>query len=416
MVHVQDSLGAVANRTYSITINQPPILGSLSQTQWTAQVQGYTGSIPITGGTGTLTLFSQANLPPGMTAVLSGSTIFLQGIPSTPDTYSGIQLVVRDATGAFGGGNFSMTINAPSPGTILTIGGNNLSGYGGDGGPANQARMNYPESVAVDSSGNVYIADYNNSRIREIIKGTGNIITIAGTGTNGFSGDGGLATSAQVYFPSGVAVDSAGNVFIADNYNHRIREILKATGIIITVAGNGSPTDSGDGGFATAAGIAQPQSLAVDGNGNLFIVDASGCRIREVVKATGTIITVAGTGMPGFSGDNGPATTAMLNHPNGVAVDASGNLYIADSGNNRVREVVAATGNIITIAGNGNHGLGGDGGPATSATLYYPMGVAVDSLGNVLIADTYNSPSIPRGPPVRRRHLDLRRHHHRLQR
>ncbi len=388
---VQDSAGSFGSRTYTITINPLPSFGALSVTQWTAQVEGYSGSIPVTGGTGPLTLAFQANLPPGLTAVVSGSAIYPQGIPSTPGTYNNIQLTVRDATGATGSGTYSMTITAPAAGSILTVAGIDLAGYSGDGGPANQARLYDPESVAVDSGGNVFIADFYNSRIREIVKATGNIVTVAGTGVNGFSGDGGPATSAQVYYPTGVAVDTSGNVFIADNYNHRIREILKATGNMITVAGNGSSTDSGDGGPATSAGIAQPEAVTVDANGNVFIADASGNRIREVVKATGAIITVAGTGMPGSSGDNGPATAATLNNPNGVAVDGSGNLYIADSGNNRVREVVKATGNIITIAGTGTHGYSGDNGPATSAQLYYPMGVAVDPYGSVFIADTYNS-------------------------
>jgi sugar lactone lactonase YvrE len=388
---VQDAVGNVGSRTYTIAINPPLYLAPLTVTQWTAQVEGYTGSIAISGGTGPFTLMAQANMPPGLTPVLSGSTIYLQGIPSTPGTYSNIQLAVGDVTGAYFYGTFSMTITAPAPGSILTVAGIDYAGYSGDGGPANQARLYNPESVAVDSSGNVFIADFYNSRIREIVKATGNIITVAGTGTNGFSGDGGPATSAQVYYPTGVAVDSSGNVFIADRYNYRVREIVKATGIIITVAGNGSSTDSGDGGPATSAGIAEPLSLAVDANGNIFIADAIACRIREVVKATGTIITVAGTGMPGSSGDNGPATAATMNNPNDVAVDSSGNLYITDSGNNRVREVVQATGNIVNIAGTGTYGYSGDNGPATSAQLYYPIGVAVDAYGDVFIADTYNS-------------------------
>jgi hypothetical protein len=388
---VQDAVGNGANRTYTITINAVPTLGTLSPSSWTAQVQGYYGSLPISGGTGTLTLVSQANVPPGMNPIVSGSYIFLQGIPSTPGNYNNIQLTLRDATGATGSGTVSLTVTAPQPGSILTVAGTNYSGYSGDGGPANQARMNNPYSVAVDGSGNIFIADWNNSRIREVVKATGNIITVAGTGTNGFSGDGGPASSAQVFYPTGVAVDSSGNVYIADSYNHRIREIVKATGNIITVAGNGATTDSGDGGSATAAGIANPQSVAVDASGNLYIADMSTNRIREVVKATGIISTIAGTGTAGFSGDGGLATAAMLNNPYGVAVDGGGNVYIADSYNNRVREVVQATGNIITFAGTGISGYSGDGGPATAAKIYNPRGVGVDSNGNVFIADTFNS-------------------------
>src|SRR5262249_40867664 len=153
----------------------------------------------------------------------------------------------------------SLTLTAPQPGSILTVAGTYYSGYNGDNIPANQAQLYNPYSVAVDSSGNVFIADYYNSRVREIVKATGNIITVAGTGTNGDSGDGRPAPPAQVYAPPGVAVDASGNLFIAESLTHRIREVVKATGNIITFAGNGSATDSGDGGPATAAGIASPQ-------------------------------------------------------------------------------------------------------------------------------------------------------------
>ncbi len=387
---VQDAGGATASRTFSITINAAPALGTLAPTQWTAQVSGYTGAIPVSGGTTPLTIASQANLPPGLSATITGTSVTFTGIPTTVGTYGNIQLTVRDAAGATASGTFSITINAPAPGSMLTIAGTGLSGYSGDGAAANLARLNQPQSVAVDSSGNVYIADFYNSRVREIVKATGNIITIAGTGVTGFSGDGGPATSAQLYWPTGVAVDASGNVFIADLYNGRIREVVKATGNIITVAGNGGMTDTGDGGPATLAGIASPRGVAVDASGNIFIADAYGNRIREVVKATGNIITVAGTGAAGFSGDGGPATAAMLNYPTGVAVDANGNLFIADSSNQRVREVVKATGNIITVAGTGSAGFSGDGGPATAAMLYSPQSVAVDGNGNLFIADASN--------------------------
>ncbi len=387
---IQDAGGNTASRTFSITVNAPPALGSLSPTQWTAEVSGYTGAIPISGGTGPFTILSQANLPPGLTATVTGTNITFTGIPTTVGTYGNIQLTVGDAAGATVSGTFGITINAPAPGSILTIAGTGVPGYSGDGGAANLAKLYEPWSVAVDGSGNIYIADFYNSRIREIVKATGNIITIAGTGVAGYSGDGGPATSAELYWPTGVAVDANGNVFIADLYNGRIREVVKATGNIITVAGNGSTTDSGDGGPATSAGLASPEGLAVDANGNIYIADYYTNRVREVVKATGNIITVAGTGTLGYSGDGGPATAAMLYDPTGVAVDANGNLLIADSGNERVREVMQATGNIITIAGTGSAGYSGDGGPATSAMLYDPAAVTVDSYGNVYIADARN--------------------------
>ena len=172
--------------------------------------------------------------------------------------------------------------------------------------------------------------------------------------------------------PSGVAVDASGNLFFADQGNNRVREVVKATGNIITVAGNGTAGYSGDDVPATSAMLNQPNGVAVDASGNVFIADWHNNRIREVVKATGNIITVAGTGTAGFSGDGGPATSAKVNYPGGVAVDASGNLFIADSSNERIREVVKATGVITTVAGNGTVGFGGDGGPPTSAAMNLP--------------------------------------------
>jgi hypothetical protein len=387
---VQDASGNTTSRTFSIAINAPPALGTLSPTQWTAGVSAYAGAIPISGGTGPLTVVAQANLPPGLSATVSGSSVVFTGIPTTTGTYSNVQLTVGDAAGATTSGTFSITINAPQPGSILTIAGTGTAGYSGDGGAVDLARLNEPWSTAVDGSGNVFIADYFNNCVREIVKATGNIITVAGTGVAGYSGDGGPATSAKLYMPTFVTLDASGDLFIADLYNQRIREVVKATGNIITVAGNGSNTDSGDGGPATSAGLASPQGVAVDSSGNIFIADYYTNRIREVVKATGNIITVAGNGALGYSGDGGPATSAMLYDPTGVAVDASGNLFIADSGNERVREVVQATGNIITIAGTGSAGYSGDAGPATSAKMWSPENVAVDGNGNVFIADAYN--------------------------
>ena len=227
--------------------------------------------------------------------------------------------------------------------------------------------------------------------IREVVKATGDIITVAGNGTAGYSGDNGPATAAELDSPRGVAVDSAGDLFIADNGNNVVREVVKATGDIITVAGNGTAGYSGDNGPATAAELNGPNGVAVDSAGDLFIADTDNNAVREVVKATGDIITVAGNGTAGYSGDDGPATAAELDNPIGVAVDSAGDLFIADSGNNVVREVVKATGDIITVAGNGTAGYSGDNGPATAAELDGPGRVAVDSAGDLFIADTGNN-------------------------
>jgi sugar lactone lactonase YvrE len=276
-------------------------------------------------------------------------------------------------------------------GQLSIVAGNGTSGFSGDGGPATSAQLNFPQSVFVDGSGNIFITDSSNQRIRKVAAATGNIQTVAGNGSIGFSGDGGPAASAALNNPSDVHVDSAGNIFIADYDNSRVREVVAATGNIQTVAGNGTYGYSGDGGPATSAQLNGPRSVTVDGSGNVFIADIGNSRIREVVASTGTIQTVAGNGTDGSSGDGGPATSAQLFGPAGVAVDDFGNIFIADQDNNRIREVVAATGSIQTVAGNGNATYGGDGGPATSAALNLPGGVFVDTAGNVIIADTANN-------------------------
>jgi sugar lactone lactonase YvrE len=271
-------------------------------------------------------------------------------------------------------------------GIIGTVVGNGRYGYSGDGGPATNAELSWPFGAAVDTSGNLFIADQYNQRIRKV-ETNGIITTVAGNGTNGYSGDGGPATRAELNYPNGVAVDGSGNLFIADNNNQCIREV-GTNGIITTVAGNGTPGYSGDGGPATNAELNYPDGVAVDGSGNLFIADFGNDRIRKV-GTNGIIITVAGNGTPGYSGDGGPATNAELGYTNGIALDASGNLFIADGGNQRIRKV-GTNGVITTVAGNGTNGYSGDGGAATSAELDAPMGVAVDASGNLFIADQHN--------------------------
>jgi sugar lactone lactonase YvrE len=269
---------------------------------------------------------------------------------------------------------------------ITTIAGNGGWGYSGDGGPAIDASLSYPSGVAVDADGNLFIADTYNQRIRKV-NASGIITTVAGNGNWGYSGDGGAATNASLSYPSGVAVDADGNLFIADTYNQRIRKV-NASGIITTVAGNGNWGYSGDGGAAINASLAWPKGVAVDADGTLFIADTDNQRVR--IDSYGIIITIAGNGSWGYSGDGGAAINASLAWPEGVAVDADGNLFIADSDNSRIREVDPFD-NITTIAGNGGWGYSGDGGPAIDASLSYPSGVAVDADGNLFIADSDNS-------------------------
>src|SRR5439155_1177468 len=252
-----------------------------------------------------------------------------------------------------------------------------------DGGAATNASLNSPASVAQDASGNLYIAEYANHRIRKVTAATGIITTVAGNGINSFAGDGGAATSASLSSPAGVALDASGNLYIADYFNNRIRKVDAASGIITTVAGNGSFGFAGDGGAATSASLSGPAGVAVDAGGNLYIAAYSNHRIRKVDAATGIITTMAGNGNPTFAGDGGAATSASLNFPASVALDASGNLYIADPNNNRIRKVAAATGIITTVAGGGSSL--GDGGAATSASLYDPTALALDASGNLYI-------------------------------
>ena len=285
------------------------------------------------------------------------------------------------------------------PKIITTIAGNGygtgtpVGGYSGDDGPSTAAKLNYPGGVTLDESNNLYIADTHNNRIRKTtlanaINATGTISTVFGIGTPGFSGDGGPASAAQLYFPADICRDLLGNFYIADDDNYRIRMVTIA-GVITTIAGNGINGFSGDGGAATNAKIGPVEKISVDVYGNIYIGDQSAQRIRKVNSA-GIISTIAGNGTAGYSGDGGPATAAELNWPRGTCTDRKGNLYIADYYNNRIRKV-DTFGMITTFAGIGGiTTYSGDGGAATLAHLGYPSDVDVDSFGNIYIADYDN--------------------------
>jgi uncharacterized protein (TIGR03437 family) len=321
-----------------------------------------------------------------ITTLAGTQWIFREGAAALAAPLGAIPAVATDAAGniyACDASNDIVVRIAPS-GALTVVAGNGLRGYSGDGGPATSASLSQPQAVAVDANGDLYIADSNNNRIRRVRAGV--ITTVAGNGVSGFSGDGGAATSAQLRLPSGVALDGSGNLYIADTLNHRIRRVAPS-GTISTVAGIGVGAFLGDGGAATAAALNSPRGLAADAAGNLYIADRLNHRIRRI--AGGNISTVAGTGAAGFSGDGGAATAAQISSPQAVALLPGGGFLIADSNNQRIRSVTG--GSISTIAGNGSSGSSGDGGPAVAAALQQPQGVAADAAGNTIIGDTFNN-------------------------
>jgi sugar lactone lactonase YvrE len=271
-------------------------------------------------------------------------------------------------------------------GIITTAAGNGTPGYSGDGGPATSAQLNMPRDVAVGADGSLYIADTDNHCVRKVIP-NGVINTLAGVGTSGYSGDGGPATSAQLAWPQDVAVGTDGGLYIADVGNHRIRRVT-LDGIILTVAGTGEWGYMGDGGPAIRAQLARPRGVTVDTEGCLYIGDTENHRVPKVTP-NGTLITVAGNGTASYSGDGGPATRAQLAWPRGVVMDAEGCLFIADCGNSVIRKV-AQSGTISTVAGNGTEGYSGDGGPATRAELADPHGIVLGADGSLYIGEPRN--------------------------
>lgn len=270
-------------------------------------------------------------------------------------------------------------------GVISTIAGTGVLGYSGDGGPASAAQLNEPSCVFADGSGNIFIADQYNNCVRKIDV-SGIITTVAGNGTAGFSGDGGAATSAKLNRPYSVAVDASGNIFIADRLNNRIRKV-NTSGTISTFAGAGTAGFSGDGGTATAAQLFQPVSLCISSGGDMYITDWGNYRVRKV-NAAGTISTIAGDGSLSYA-DGVPAISTGLIYPYGVSIDCGGNIYVGEANGYRVRRI-NTSGVIHTIAGNGTFGYSGDGGPATAAQLLFPMALAIDAAGDMLVSDQGN--------------------------
>jgi len=270
---------------------------------------------------------------------------------------------------------------------IYTVVGSGTAGYSGDGGNADSAKCTSPTAVVVDTFGNLYISDAGNNVIRKV-SSNGIITTIVGNGTGGYTGDGGQATLATLNNPTGIAIDNIGNLYISDAGNNVIR-MVNTAGIITTIVGNSTIGYTGDGGQATSASLNTPGQIAIDSLGNLYIADISNNAIRKV-NTNGIINTIAGSDSAGYNGDGGIATSASLNSPSGVAVDAQGNIYIADYGNHVIRKI-NSKGIITTLAGNGTLSYSGDGGAATSAGLSSPTSVTLDAVGNIFIADIWNN-------------------------
>jgi DNA-binding beta-propeller fold protein YncE len=274
-------------------------------------------------------------------------------------------------------------------GEIRLIAGSGRRGFGGDGGPAVDASLDNPGGVVEDLDANIVIADTYNNRIRRVDARTGIITTIAGGGTGDPWKDGFPALTASLAMPTALAVDPQGNLLLSDSRHFRVRRIDKNSGLIQAVAGRGTNRHEGDGGPATSSDVQLPSALAVDQAGNVFIVQAGENRVRRVDARTGAISTVAGTAAPGSGGDGGPATKAGLYGPSGVAVDREGNLFISEAFSRRIRRVDAVTGIITTVAGTGARGFGGNGGPAVDAELNEPGSLVGDPAGNLYFIELY---------------------------
>jgi DNA-binding beta-propeller fold protein YncE len=274
---------------------------------------------------------------------------------------------------------------------ITTAVGIGEKGFAGDGGPANAALLNGPFDIAFDAVGNLYFSDTFNWRIRRVDARSGAISTVAGNGDKGYSGDGGPATAAALNEPYGIVLDRAGNIFIADRLNRRVRRVDAASGVMTTIAGTGEAAYSGDGGPAARAGLAEPNGLAFDAaQRHLYITDVADNRVRVIDLATGTIATFAGTGAGEHSGDGGKATAAGSFGARAVKVGTDGTVYILERQGSSLRAVDPATGIITTIAGTTARGYGGDGGPALEAVFDAPKEMAIDRDGSLLIVDTEN--------------------------
>ena len=374
-----------------------------------SQTQSVSVSLPTGGTIGTVLVTTQGKAQGDFTAISGGTcaagaiflpttscTVQVHFAPLAPGERHGA-IVLTDGSGTllatrllYGIGTGSAAVLVPP--TMQTIAGNGTWIYRNDGDLAINSSIFLPGGVAVDGNGNVFLSDTSNNRVRRVDASSQIISTVAGTGTPGFAGDGGQATAAAINLPSGMVIDGAGNVLFADSGNNVVRKLTVATGMLTTLAGQlGQSGSSGDGSLATAALLNSPEGIALDAAGDIYVADTYNATIRRIDAVTGIISTVAGTpGMFGSSGDGGRGTSAVLNTPWGIAFDSAGNLYIADVGTNTVR-MLSAGGTISTFAGTGTPGFNGDGAAATATNLKGAAAVAVDVAGNVYIADSGNN-------------------------
>ncbi|MFN9743175.1 MAG: HYR domain-containing protein [Acidobacteriota bacterium] len=384
---VTDSRGATTSSTPRLVVvadTTPPVFQNLP-----ANVT--TSATSATGANVSYQMPSAVDLVDGPVTVTADRTpgaLFPVGTTT-------VRFTATDTRGNSATASFTVSVNAPTSSgggyKISTYAGTGASGTTGNGGPATEATFRQVTATGLDLEGNLIVADLLNRIFRRINGSTGTIAILAGNGVAGNTGDGGPATFATFGQPGGVAADSKGNIYVSDTLHHRVRRIA-SDGRIFHFAGTTTGTSGaiGDNGLATTARLSGPTALAVDADDNLYIADTGNSRIRVVNTTTGVITTYAGSGGGGFAGDNGPASAATLNGPSGLSFDASGHLYIADLRNHRIRRVDKATRLITTVAGNGAPGYGGDGGVATAAQLNQPIDVAVDASGNLLIADQAN--------------------------
>jgi sugar lactone lactonase YvrE len=400
-VVITNVYGSVTSQVATLTVALPPTMAIQPASQ--TNLAGTTVAFNVTaGGIGPFSYqwqFNSTNLPNNIINTVAGNGTHNFSGDGGAATNANLNLpcgVALDASGnLFIADNSNNRIRkVDTHGIITTVAGNGVGapptsygGYCGDGGAAIYANLNYPTRVTFDTSGNLYIADQFNNRIRKV-DANGIITTVVGNGTQTYAGDGGPALTSSLHSPCGITFDAFGNLFIADQGNNRIRKV-DHNSIITTVAGNGSATYAADGSLAINASLYAPDGVALDAFGNLYIGDSRNNRIRKV-GTNGIITTIAGNGSNSYSGDNGPAVNASLDFPQGIAFDALGNLDIADWYNSRIRRM-DTNGIITTVAGNGTYSYSGDGGAATNAGFYDPVSISFDVSGNLYIADFANS-------------------------